>query len=109
MNQSQIVALALAAVPLAAPFLGAFYKYLVSRVPSNRAVQIAGVVRSAVSAAEQVYHGVPGSSQAKKEFVVSRVQAVFGKHISPALVEVLLEDAVSALPHTPTPPTQSAI
>ena len=90
-------------LPIAAPFLGALYKQLVSRLPAAQQAQLSQVVSSAVSAAEQVYQGVPGSGQAKRQFVVSRVEAIFGKRVNASLVEVLLEDAVRLLPPTTLP------
>lgn len=98
LSSNDLVALLAVALPVAAPFLGALYQKLVSRLPANQQAQLSQVVSSAVSAAEQVYQNAPGSGQAKRQFVVSRVQAVFGKRVNASLVEVLLEDAVRLLP-----------
>lgn len=98
MSLDNMLALAIGVVPVAAPFLGALYKLLVSNLPAVKVAQVERSVRSAVVAAEQVYKDIPGSSQAKREWVISRVQALFGKRVNAALVEVLLEEAVAALP-----------
>ena len=98
MSSNTVVAVIVAALPVSVPFLAALYRLLISQLPAAKRGQIAAVVKSAVVAAEQVYKNIPGSSQAKKEFVVSRVQSVFGKRVSAALVEVLLEEAVASLP-----------
>lgn len=87
-----------ALLPIAAPFLMALYKLLLSRLPAARQAQLQSIIASAVNAAEQVYKASPGSGQAKRQFVVSRIEAVLGKKVNPALVEVLLEEAVRALP-----------
>ena len=103
-SPSDLAAVLAVLLPLAAPFLGALYKKLVANLPAAQQAQLSQVVSSAVSAAEQVYQGVPGSGQAKRQFVVSRVEAIFGKRVNASLVEVLLEDAVRLLPPT-TPPS----
>jgi hypothetical protein len=91
----------IALVTVALPFLGALYKKLISLIPASP--QLSQVVSSAVSAAEQVYQAAPGSGQAKRQFVVSRIEAIFGKKVNASLVEVLLEDAVRLLPPTLPP------
>lgn len=95
-----VLPIVVAALPIAAPFLGALYKLLLSSLPAAKQMQLEQVIISAVAAAEKVYQAAPGSGQAKKQFVVSRVEAIFGRRINPSLVEVLLEEAVSLLPHS---------
>lgn len=101
-SPNDLAAVLAVVLPIAAPFLGALYKKLSSLIPVSP--ELSSVVSSAVSAAEQVYQGAPGSGQAKRQFVVSRVEAIFGKKVNASLVEVLLEDAVRLLPPT-TPPS----
>lgn len=90
----------LLALPLAAPLLGAAYQLLLTLIPANRRAMIQSVVTSAVYAAEKVYETIPGSGQAKRQFVISRIEAIFGKRVNAALLEVLIEEAVSHLPST---------
>lgn len=88
-------------VPVLAPFLAALYRLLDSKIQRQPAV--AGVVHAAVHAAEQLYADIPGSGQAKRQFVISRIEAILGKRVNAALVEVLLESAVEALPKAAPP------
>jgi hypothetical protein len=98
MSAQILLSIGVAVLPIAAPFLAALYKLLISRLPAAQAAQVQAVISSAVSAAEKVYAMAPGSGQAKRQFVVDRVEAIFGKRVNPALVEILLEDAVRLLP-----------
>lgn len=95
LNQMLLIAL-----PVAAPFLFALGKKLVNNLPAAQQQRLLLLVHSAVVAAEQVYADIPGSGQAKKQFVVSRIEAIFGKKVNAALVEVLLEEAVAHLSHS---------
>jgi hypothetical protein len=95
---AQYIPVMIALLPIAAPFLMALYRLLLSRLPAAEQAQLQSIITSAVNAAEQVYKMTPGSGQAKRQFVVARIEAVLGKRVNPALVEVLLEEAVRALP-----------
>lgn len=95
---AQMFPVLVALLPIAAPFLVALYRLLLTRLPAARQAQLQSLITSAVAAAEQVYKASPGSGQAKRQFVVSRIEAVLGKKVNPALVEVLIEEAVRLLP-----------
>jgi hypothetical protein len=88
---------AITVLPVLAPFLVALYHFLVAQLPANRRDSLTGLVRSAVLAAEQVYANAPGSGQAKEQFVLSKVAAASGGRLNPALVKVVLEEAVYCL------------
>jgi len=96
-STSQMIAAAITLLPVLAPFLVALYHFLVAQLPANRRDNLTGLVRSAVLAAEQVYANSPGSGQAKEQFVLSKVADATGGRLNPALVKVLLEEAVYCL------------
>lgn len=100
MSLQLLLPVVVALLPVAAPFLGALYKLLLSYLPEAQQVKLQQTISSAVAAAEKVYEGMPGSGQAKRQFVLTRIEAIFGKRVNPSLVEVLLEEAVNLLPHS---------
>lgn len=102
--QAYVNQLLVVLVPVLAPFLAALYRLLASKIPASP--QLESVVHSAVHAAEQLYADIPGSGQAKRQFVISRIEAIFGKRVNAALLEVLLESAVEALPPSVIAPQQ---
>lgn len=100
-----LVAAAVVLIPVATPFLVALYKLLAAQLPTARQAQLQALVSSSVSAAEQIYKNIPGSSTAKRQWVLAHIQSIAGKNVSVSLLEVLLEEAVSALPNPSSHPS----
>ncbi len=100
MTNAEIVAAVATLVPVLTPFLVALGKGLLDHLPAAQREVAISTIRSAVLAAEQVYARLPGSGQAKEEFVVRYVSAALAREkiaVDPTLLKVIMEEAVFVL------------
>jgi Bacteriophage holin of superfamily 6 (Holin_LLH) len=114
MSDAVVVALIVNGVPVVTALCGLAYKALAARVGQDKLAKVSHAAFVAVSAVEQQFSNLPGSSVQKKDLATQIVQAALADvhvKVSDTVVSAAIESAVNALPATPqtvNPPTQES-